>query len=488
MGVTAAGTKLGLKAAQKTGLKAVESTADSSGDSDWKQHALFTGGGALLGGGLGAALYGKKGATWGALAGAGLGLGSSYAKNRAYTTTPKVQETKQPSAAAQFAQNRKRLFEEMTPEQRESYAQFRKDNPVLHDFQIAHYTQTGKFMDDDELNKINLQLAAASDMTGGLASGQMSYRMYNDIMSRKLNTKPYEQVATTGPVLNWAADKLPDGKVSDLAHSAADFATIPVNMMDNIILSPRTLAALVAGGNAQGMMKNWYYNQVREGKLEDTEENRNKYIHLGGNAAMIGGGAAGAVATHGGLKVGQKGVEYLGTKAVGTKLGLKATKLGLKAAQKLGLKAVGKTVASAGVPGLALAMDIPDFFVDPTTGEWSDPRKVMEERDRLQTERDFAESPNNFKEAVPGALQRGFSGYISPLPTIALAGKRIKDIGGQYVQNAAQQNVIKRKEEILRSPEYKRMLQEERAKGGSVGASVRAYNRYKASHKNVPDL
>ena len=181
-------------------------------------------------------------------------------------------------------------------------------------------------------------------------------------------------------------------------------------------------------------------------------------------------------------------MEYLGTKAVGTKLGLKATKLGLKAAQKLGLKAVGKTVASAGVPGLALAMDIPDFFVDPTTGEWSDPRKVMEERDRLQAERDFAESPNNFKEAVPGALQRGFSGYISPLPTIALAGKRIKDIGGQYVQNAAQQNVIKRKEEILRSPEYKRMLQEERAKGGSVGASVRAYNRYKASHKNVPDL
>jgi hypothetical protein len=118
-----------------------------------------------------------------------------------------------------------------------------------------------------------------------------------------------------------------------------------------------------------------------------------------------------------------------GQKALEKLFGKGATKMG---AAKLSAKAV---------PGLNLAFDVPEFFVDPNTGEYTmDVGKNIAEQDRLMELREnYGTMPTGEKRNMLYNMSGGaLRGWLNPLTSYAIHGKRWKDTieeGAQNIKN-----------------------------------------------------
>jgi hypothetical protein len=98
----------------------------------------------------------------------------------------------------------------------------------------------------------------------------------------------------------------------------------------------------------------------------------------------------------------------------------------------------GAKMAGRAVPGLNLAFDVPEFFLDPNTGEYTwNVGKNISEQDRLMELREKHElMPTGDKRNLHYNIYAGgLRGWVNPLTSIAIAGNRLKDVNMEGYKN-----------------------------------------------------
>lgn len=191
--------------------------------------------------------------------------------------------------------------------------------------------------------------------------------------------------------------------------------------------SPEHILRFTRDTRSQALTPEGWGDYMRDKHVMSGEEE----YPLSGMAVQFGGGYAGS-------KLSKPVIEKM----------LK-TPGGRKALEKVFGKVSGKGAAklsAKAIPGLNILMDIPEFFIDPNTGEYtSNVGKNISEQDRLMELREnqgLMYGTNNKRNMLYNMSAGALRGWFNPLTSTAVAGKRYTDTAEANVDNIKERGFL----------------------------------------------